>query len=102
MENKKEEKDILDMLENVTYTKEQVKKMKEKNAKLPIEELGAGLTFVKTKEKPEVKAKPKPPKKDAIGDLIKELGYDIEEPVKKYMGGSLKSYRGYGKARQGS
>lgn len=26
MENKKEEKDILDMLENVTYTKEQVKK----------------------------------------------------------------------------
>ena len=37
-----------------------------------------------------------------IREIMEALGYDNEEPVKKYEGGSLRSYRGYGKARQGS
>ena len=37
-----------------------------------------------------------------IREMMEALGYDNEEPVKKYEGGSLRSYRGYGKARQGS
>ena len=33
---------------------------------------------------------------------IKRKEKENEKSIKKYMGGSLKSYRGYGKARQGS